>query len=188
MGSSSSNGDKEKENTDDEEQQMKRAASKDSVASEFSDRAFTLRNTSSTVPLVKVLLPDLSSAVIAARSGQTVQQLLHKLLERRGLGFSAFELFSIQSSAAVDLEEDASHLSGMEVRLEPRVVFHLTLYTGSTLLVRGQPQRQLCEVLKPILVKYNRRIENVAILKTAGNETIPLKTLMASLDGLHLKV
>ena len=69
QGSTSSGPEKEKENaTDDEDQLIKRAASKDSVASEFSDKAFHIQNTASTVPLVKVLLPDMSSAVIAART------------------------------------------------------------------------------------------------------------------------
>lgn len=188
--STSSGPDKEKENaTDDEEQQIKRAASRDSVASEFSDRAFHLQNTASTVPLVKVLLPDLSSAVIAARPGQSVQQLLSKLLERRGLRFNAFELFDSHSSSSIELERDASVLSGLEIRLEPRVVFHLLLLqSGKSLMIRGQPRRQLGEVVKPILLKYGMKIEQSVIVKSVTGDVIPTKTMLASLDGSHLKV
>lgn len=189
IGSSSSSGDKDKENTDDEEQLlMKRTASKDSVASEFSDRAFNIQTSNTSIPLVKVLLPDLSSAVIAARPGQTVQQLLFKLLERRGLRFNAFELFETQASTVVDLEADASTLAGLEVRFEPRVVFHLMLVCGKSLLIRGQPRRQLGEVVKPILMKYGLKMEQSIIVKTSTGDVIQPKTLLASLDGLHLKV
>jgi len=186
---SSSSGDKDKENTDDEEQLlMKRTASRDSVASEFSDRAFNIQTSNTSIPLVKVLLPDLSSAVIAARPGQTVQQLLFKLLERRGLRFNAFELFETQASTLVDLEADASTLAGLEIRFEPRVVFHLMLVCGKSLLIRGQPRRQLGEVVKPVLMKYGLKMEQSIIVKSSTGDVVQSKTLLASLDGLHLKV
>ncbi|KAI9564636.1 hypothetical protein GHT06_008377 [Daphnia sinensis] len=190
QGSTSSGPEKEKENaTDDEDQLIKRAASKDSVASEFSDRAFHIQSTASTVPLVKVLLPDMSSAVIAARPGQSVQQLLSKLLERRGLRFNAFELFDSHHSTSIELERDASAVGGMEIRLEPRVVFHLLLQqSGKSLMIRGQPRRQLGEVLKPILFKYGLKIEHSIITKSATGDVVQTKTLLASLDGCHLKV
>ena len=190
QGSTSSGPDKEKENaTDDEDHHIKRAASRDSVASEFSDRAFHIQNTASSVPLVKVLLPDLSSAVIAARPGQSVQQLLSKLLDRRGLRFNAFELYDSHSAMTVELERDASVLGGMEIRLEPRVVFHLLLLqSGKSLMIRGQPRRQLGEVVKPILLKYGLKIEHSIIVKSATGDVVPTKTLLASLDSCHLKV
>lgn len=168
---------------------MKRAASRDSVASEFSDRAFHIQSSASSIPLVKVLLPDLSSAVIAARPGQSVQQLLNKLLVRRGLKFSAFELYDQHASTAIELERDASMLAGLEVRLEPRSVFHLLLVSsGKSLMIRGQPRRQLGEVLKPILIKYGLKMEQSVIVKAVTGETVPSKTLLAALDGFHLKV
>lgn len=200
--SSSNCADKDKENgtdCDDESQQhqqqsqqqamIKRAASRDSVTSEFSDRAFQIQSTSSTVPLVKVLLPDLSSAVIAARPGQSVQQLLNKLLDRRGLKYSAFELYDQHTSSSIELERDASILAGLEMRLEPRSVFHLLLpSSGKSLMIRGQPRRQLGEVLKPILVKYGLNMENSIIVKSNTGDPVPSKTLLASLDGYYLKV
>jgi len=168
---------------------MKRAASRDSVTSEFSDRAFHIQSNSSSVPLVKVLLPDLSSAVIAARPGQSVQQLLNKLLERRGLRFNAFELYDQNTSNAVELERDASILAGLEIRLEPRVVFHLLLASsGKSLMIRGQPRRQLGEVLKPILIKYGLKMDHSVIVKSATGDVVQPKTLLTTLDGLHLKV
>jgi regulator of G-protein signaling len=190
QGSTSSGPDKEKENaTDDEDLFIKRAASKDSVASEFSDKAFHIQNTASAVPLVKVLLPDMSSAVIAARPGQSVQQLLNKLLERRGLRFNAFELFDSHHSTSIELERDASVVGGMEIRLEPRVVFHLLLLqSGKSLMIRGQPRRQLGEVVKPILLKYGLKIEQSIITKSATGDVVQAKTMLASLDGCHLKV
>ena len=190
---SAASADKEKDNvTDDEDhhqQQMKRAASRDSVASEFSDRAFRIQSSASSVPLVKVLLPDLSSAVIAARPGQSVQQLLNKLLERRGLRFNAFELYDQNTSTQIELERDASILAGLEIRLEPRVVFHLLLVSsGKSLMIRGQPRRQLGEVLKPILIKYGLKLDQSIIVKSASGDVVQPKTLLTSLDGLYLKV
>ena len=141
------------------------------------------------MPLVKVLLPDLSSAVIAARPGQSVQQLLNKLLERRGLRFNAFELYDSHSSNTIELERDASVLGGLEIRLEPRVVFHLLLVqSGKSLMIRGQPRRQLGEVIKPILLKYGLKIEQSVIVKSATGDLVQSKTMLASLDGSHLKV
>ena len=126
--------------------------------------------------------------MIAARPGQTVQQLLFKLLERRGLRFNAFELLETQASTLIDLESDASSLAGLEVRFEPRVVFHLMLVCGKSLLIRGQPRRQLGEVVKPILMKYGLKMEQSVIVKSATGDVIQPRTLLASLDGLHLKV
>ena len=111
-----------------------------------------------------------------------------KLLERRGLRFNAFELFETTASTLVDLERDASMLAGLEIRLEPRVVFHLLLTSGKSLLIRGQPRRQLGEVVKPILNKYGLKMESSIIVKAATNDVILPRTQLASLDGLHLKV
>ena len=94
----------------------------------------------------------------------------------------------MQASSTIDLEQDASVLAGLEIRLEPRVVFHLMLHSGKSLLIRGQPRRQLGEVIKPVLLKYGLKMEQSVIAKAANNETVQPKTLLASLDGLHLKV
>lgn len=77
----------------------------------------------------------------------------------------------------------------MEIRLEPRVVFHLLLLqSGKSLMIRGQPRRQLGEVVKPILLKYGLKIEQSIITKSATGDVVQAKTMLASLDGCHLKV
>jgi hypothetical protein len=55
-------------------------------------------------------------------------------------------------------------------------------------MIRGQPRRQLGEVLKPILIKYELKMDHSIIVKSATGDVVQPKTLLTTLDGLHLKV
>lgn len=45
----------------------------------------------------RVILPDLSNSVVAVRPGESIQGLLTRLLERRGISYSTFDVYQHKS-------------------------------------------------------------------------------------------
>lgn len=45
----------------------------------------------------RVILPDLSNSVVAVRPGESIQVLLTRLLERRGISYSTFDVYQHKS-------------------------------------------------------------------------------------------
>ncbi|XP_065337501.1 regulator of G-protein signaling loco isoform X3 [Cloeon dipterum] len=156
-------------------------SSRSSLAS--SDLALIQRNTSSrqsvslgdvsqSGELCRVILPDGATTVISTVRGDTVKQLIARLLEKRGLQYSTFEIYASGQSNSVNLSDESSVLSGKEVRVEQRVVFRLDLPSKKTLGVRAKASKTLAEVLKPILNKHNLKLENAIV--TLICDTTPL--------------
>lgn len=78
-------------------------------------------------------------------------------------------------------------LAGCEVRIEQRVVFKLDLPNRKVIAVKSKYSKILVDVLKPILNKYNYRLEQVKI--TVGlSEFVDIEQPVTTIDGMRLNV
>ncbi|CAL4109978.1 unnamed protein product [Meganyctiphanes norvegica] len=136
----------------------------------------------------RVILPDLSASVVAVRTGETCQSLLNRLLERRGISYSTFDLYLLKGDKMLDKLEDSSVLGGQEVRIEQRILFRLDFPNRKTVCVKAKPHKNTSDVLKPILAKYGYKLELMAIHKIGEDKSINLKTQVNELDGQRLVV
>lgn len=77
--------------------------------------------------LARVILPDKATTVVQTGSGpggETIRALVSRLLEKRGLRYTSFDVFVTDGGERpLDLSEEASTLGCTEVRVEPRVLF-----------------------------------------------------------------
>ncbi|XP_071448992.1 regulator of G-protein signaling loco isoform X2 [Hetaerina americana] len=152
-------------------------------------------------PLCRVILPDGATTVVntgASRSvlqpppsKQTVRDLVNRLLEKRGLKYTAFEVYFCDSSSdgkPLDLEEDIQLLGSREVRVERRVIFRVDLPSRKTIGVKSGPDRTLGQVLRPILHKYGYRLENVALCLMSENEVLEPNVQVTNVDNEKIQV
>ena len=77
--------------------------------------------------LARVILPDKSTTVVNTKGSEeeTVRSLVSRLLEKRGLRYTSFDVFPTSGPAEkpIDLAANCSVLVCAEVRVEPRVLF-----------------------------------------------------------------
>ncbi|XP_066959345.1 uncharacterized protein loco isoform X3 [Macrobrachium rosenbergii] len=136
----------------------------------------------------RVILPDLSNSVVAVRHGETIQELLTRLLERRGISYSTFEVYQNKTDKLIDKNDDSVILGGMEVRIERRVLFRLDLPNRKTVCIKARPNKLTSEVLKPILHKYSYKLDLMSIHKVGEEKSINLKAPITEIDGDRLVV
>jgi regulator of G-protein signaling len=113
--------------------------------------------------LCRVILADGATTVTQTRNTETVRDLIERLLEKRGIVYHAFEAFVAGSAKPLDLEGAAAGLAGKEVQIEQRVIFKLDLPNRKVISVKSKPCKALGEVLRPILHKYNYRLDLVQV-------------------------
>ena len=73
--------------------------------------------------LARVILPDKATTVVQTRTGETIRSMVARLLEKRALRYTSFDVFVTNSEKPLDLGEDSTSLGCTEVRVEPRVLF-----------------------------------------------------------------
>lgn len=120
--------------------------------------------------LCRVMLHDGATTIVQTRASESVRELVERLLEKRGIYYQAFEGFLAggsggggASSKSIDLEESSSSIAGKEITIEQRVVFKLDLPNRKVISVKSKPCKTLGEVLRPILHKYNYRLDLVQV-------------------------
>lgn len=89
---------------------------------------------------------------------------MERLLEKRGIQYKFFDvLISGGIGKPLELDQPSTELAGKEVEIEQRVAFKLDLPDPKVISVKSKPKKALGDVLKPILQKYNYRIEEVQV-------------------------
>lgn len=125
------------------------------------------------------MLADGATAVVQLRAGETVRELMERVLAKRGLTYKAFEVslvfylfiklnfcfkvYSLANNKMISLDDDSSSLANHQVRLEQRVMFRLDLPNRKTVSVKAKASKTLVQVLRPVLHKYNYPIDMVTI-------------------------
>ncbi|GAB1610355.1 regulator of G-protein signaling 12-like isoform X3 [Argonauta hians] len=115
------------------------------------------------VRFCRVLLPDNSTAVVCAKSGQSIQQVLSHLFDKRNLTLDSTEVFLLGSDKPLDLSEDMSVLGSKEVLVERRTFFRVKLPCQKVIGVKAKPSKLIYDVFRPILQKYGVKIDNMCL-------------------------
>lgn len=140
------------------------------------------------VCLCRVILCDGATTIVQTRPNETVRQLVERLLEKRGIQYQFFDVIISGNSKAIDLESSSSFLAGKEVQIEQRVAFKLDLPDPKVISVKSKPKKALSDVLRPILHKYNYRLEEVQILHRETHEQLDMTLPVTVADGQRLQV
>ena len=77
--------------------------------------------------MARVILPDKATTVVQTRSGESIRSMVARLLEKRALRYTSFDVFATNSDKPLDLSDESTSLGCTEVRVEPRVLFRLEL-------------------------------------------------------------
>lgn len=89
----------------------------------------------------------------------------------------------------MDLDSPSPQLAGKEVSVEQRVQFKLDLPNKKVISVKSKPCKIFCEVLRPILLKYNYQLELVQVYsKEEHPVTIDMSVPVTAIDGQRLQI
>ncbi|RZC33398.1 regulator of G-protein signaling loco, partial [Asbolus verrucosus] len=137
--------------------------------------------------LCRVVLSNGSTTVVQIKPSETIQQLVTRLLEKRGLNYSTFEVYTDKHPKATDINEPSSKLAGCEVTVEQRVVFKLDLPNKKVISVKSKYTKIIADVLRPILLKYNYNLDQVKVALNE-NELVDIHLPVTSIDEKRLKI
>lgn len=128
-----------------------------------------------------------STSVVQIREEETIQQLVNRVLEKRGIIFSAYEVFTKHQTKGINVNESALKLAGQEVVVEKRVLFKIDLPNRKTIAVKSKCGKVLIEVLRPILQKYQYNFENVTV-SSRNFQSVDVRLPVTSVDGGRLLI
>merc|ERR1719273_445899 len=148
--------------------------------------------------LARVILPDRATTVVQTRPGETIRSMVARLLEKRALRYTSFDVFVTNSEKPLDLGEDSTSLGCVEVRVEPRVLFRLELPSKKSIGVKAKPAKLVKEVLGPILNQYGWNLEAMSVRRDVPNShgghvdpevaLVDLEATVSSIDNSRLLV
>nr|XP_023014758.1 regulator of G-protein signaling loco isoform X2 [Leptinotarsa decemlineata] len=136
--------------------------------------------------LCRVILNNGTTTVVKIKESETIQELVTRVLERKGLSYSSFEVLTDKHEKCLDVNEPSSKLTDCEVTVEQRVVFKLDLPNRKTINIRSKYTKIIIEVLRPSLHKYQYNLDQVIVMN--GKSPIDLHLPVTSIDGMRLKV
>lgn len=88
----------------------------------------------------------------------------------------------------LDLDGLSKQLSGNEVMIEQRVIFKLDLPNKKIISVKSKTCKILSEVLRPILHKYNYRLDLVQVFGRDGPDPLDMSFSVTAVDGQRLQI
>lgn len=113
--------------------------------------------------LCRVILCDGATTIVPTRPNERISEMVERLLEKRGIHYRAFEAFQSGCNKPLALDAESISIAGKEVTIEQRIVFKLDLPNRKVISVKSKTSKQLEEVLRPILSRYNYRLELVRV-------------------------
>lgn len=124
--------------------------------------------------------------------------MVARLLDKRALRYTSFDVFVANSEKPLDLGDDSTSLGCTEVRVEPRVLFRLELPSKKSIGVKAKPAKLVKEVLGPILNQYGWNLESMSVRRDVPNShgghvdtevaLVDLEATVASIDNSRLLV
>ncbi|XP_017041727.1 regulator of G-protein signaling loco isoform X4 [Drosophila ficusphila] len=138
--------------------------------------------------LCRVILTDGATTIVQTRPGETVGGLVERLLEKRNLVYPYYDIVFQGSSKSIDVQLPSQILAGKEVLIERRVAFKLDLPDPKVISVKSKPKKQLHEVIRPILSKYNYRMEQVQVVMRDTQLPLDLNQPVNAADGQRLRI
>uniref|UniRef100_A0A1B0BG06 RGS domain-containing protein n=1 Tax=Glossina palpalis gambiensis TaxID=67801 RepID=A0A1B0BG06_9MUSC len=138
--------------------------------------------------LCRVKFTDGATTMVQTKSGETVGQLVERLLEKRGIRYRSYDVVIKGNNRSIDLQASTQEIAGKEIEVEQRAAFKLDLPNPKVISVKSKPKKLLYEVVKPILSKYNYEIQAVEVLRRDTQEKIDLMQPVTAVDGQRLQV
>lgn len=138
--------------------------------------------------LCRVLLSDGATTIVQTKSSETIRDLIERLLEKRGICYQAYETFLSGSSKPIEMDAPSTCLAGKECQVEQRVIFKLDLPNRKVISVKSKPCKALGEVLRPILHKYNFKLDLVQVHFRDAQEPLDMTLPVTVTDGQRLQV
>lgn len=143
--------------------------------------------------LCRVILPNGATTIVQTRPTETIRELVVRLLDKRGLAYTCFEVITGDSNKPCDLECMSTRIAGKQVTIEQRVTFKLDLPNKKVISVKSKPEKVLEEVLRPILHKYHYSLDEVQVhvRDTPPNQPMPvplIKKIVTEVDGRRLTI
>ncbi len=137
--------------------------------------------------LTRVILPNGSTSVVNTTSGESIRALVSRLIEKRGLKISTFEVITTLGEKQLDLSEDCDILGCSEVRVEQRICFKLEIPGQRTLAVKTKIYKRIHEVLSPLLKQYGLDVSESSVWSEDGKH-INIDDDVATIDNKKLVV
>lgn len=136
-----------------------------------------------------MILSDGATTVVQTNATETVRELVERLLEKRGLNYSFYDVYMRDTNQLVNLQESSAILARYTVYVEQIVAFKLVLPNSKHISVKCKPKKLLSEVLNPILQKYNYRMDDVLkiVIKDSQKE-LKSSVPVTIVDGQRLQV
>lgn len=138
--------------------------------------------------LCRVQFVDGATTMLQTKASETVGKLIERSLEKRGLHYNTFEVFIKGTRRSVDLLANSVEIAGREVEVEQRIAFKLDLPDRKVISVKSKPNKQLIDVIKPILQKYNYDVERFIVVQREIRYNIDLMQNITAVDGLRLQI
>jgi len=138
--------------------------------------------------ICRVVLPDNSTTVVPCIPGENLGAVIQKLLKKREFHYSAFEVVSVSSGKALDVNMQVTDMTAREIKVEPRAFIGIELPHGWKVGVRANPNRKVAEVLKPILSQHSLKLDAVVVYDLETCEILDTKCPMGKLDSHNLLV
>ncbi|GLH10734.1 Regulator of G-protein signaling loco [Gryllus bimaculatus] len=137
--------------------------------------------------LCRVILPDGATTVVQTRRNECVKDLVNRLLEKRGLHYSSFEVFMGNSDRLqqISLDEDSTSLGAKEVHVEQRVVFRLELPNRKTI---GVGESEILILSLPVTEVDNQRLQVLSRSEAWKSENPPKVKSGPTLDEITNRV
>eukprot|EP00095_Tigriopus_kingsejongensis_P006557 maker-scaffold235_size242898-snap-gene-0.11 protein:Tk06557 transcript:maker-scaffold235_size242898-snap-gene-0.11-mRNA-1 annotation:"regulator of g-protein signaling loco" len=114
--------------------------------------------------------------------------MVSRLMDKRGLKYTSFDVFAPNQDKPLDLSEDCSTLGCTEVRVEPRVLFRLELPSKKSIGVKAKPAKIIRDVLGPILDQYGWRLEHMKVRRDNSRFEVNLEDTVLAIDNSRLVV
>ncbi|XP_017131385.1 regulator of G-protein signaling loco isoform X3 [Drosophila elegans] len=138
--------------------------------------------------LCRVILTDGATTIVQTRAGETVGELVERLLEKRNLVYPYYDIVFQGTTKSIDVQQPSQMLAGKEVLIERRVAFKLDLPDPKVISVKSKPKKQLHEVIRPILSKYNYKMEQVQVIMRDTQAPLDLNQPVTMADGQRLRI
>ncbi|XP_016983083.1 regulator of G-protein signaling loco isoform X3 [Drosophila rhopaloa] len=138
--------------------------------------------------LCRVILTDGATTIVQTRAGETVGELVERLLEKRNLVYPYYDIVFQGTTKSIDVQQPSQMLAGKEVLIERRVAFKLDLPDPKVISVKSKPKKQLHEVIRPILSKYNYKMEQVQVIMRDTQTPLDLNQPVTMADGQRLRI
>lgn len=138
--------------------------------------------------LCRVKFCDGATTIVQIKPNETIQQLVERVLEKRGLHYKLYEVVIKGNTKVLDLQASTQEIAGEEVEIEQRVAFKIYLPDPKVISVKSKPQKYLHEVVRPILQKYNYDLDAVDVLRRDNYEKLDLTQLVTVADGLRMQI